>query len=88
MSPRLPASHPNLAHRGKGLCHPPTQVPLPTGVPAHRCGLLNCEAVLELLIRQLGGASERVQMVRPGSVGSGRGIVTSGVCSGGLWEGQ
>lgn len=42
--------------------------------PSCRCGVLNCEAVLELLLRHLGGTSERVQMVRvppPPRVGNG-----------------
>ncbi|XP_059989327.1 AP-4 complex accessory subunit tepsin isoform X13 [Lagenorhynchus albirostris] len=34
------------------------------------CGLLNCEAVLELLIRHLGATSERVQMRALGAIAS------------------
>eukprot|EP00070_Physeter_catodon_P035234 XP_028342128.1 AP-4 complex accessory subunit tepsin isoform X4 [Physeter catodon] len=34
------------------------------------CGLLNCEAVLELLIRQLGATSERAQMRALGAIAS------------------
>ncbi|XP_016061776.1 PREDICTED: AP-4 complex accessory subunit tepsin [Miniopterus natalensis] len=34
------------------------------------CGLLNCEAVLELLIRHLGGTSEHVQMRALGAIAS------------------
>ncbi|XP_022445062.1 AP-4 complex accessory subunit tepsin isoform X5 [Delphinapterus leucas] len=34
------------------------------------CGLLNCEAVLELLIRHLGASSERVQMRALGAIAS------------------
>lgn len=68
---------------------PPTGSPLPAPAPAPRphlllvpscrCGLLNCEAVLELLTRRLDGTSECVQMVRagprlgaPGGMGVGR----------------
>ncbi|XP_047613415.1 AP-4 complex accessory subunit tepsin isoform X3 [Phacochoerus africanus] len=34
------------------------------------CGVLNCEAVLELLLRHLGGTSERVQMRALGAIAS------------------
>ncbi|XP_044602074.1 AP-4 complex accessory subunit tepsin isoform X5 [Equus asinus] len=38
--------------------------------PSCRCGLLNCEAVLELLICHLGGTSECVQMRALGAIAS------------------
>lgn len=44
-----------------------------------RCGLLNCEAVLELLLFQLGTANELEQMVRAGAMGCTTGIVRLGV---------
>lgn len=54
-------------------CHSPLPAPGPEPPAPHptfwlppcRCGLLNCEAVLELLTRRLDGTSECVQMVRP-----------------------
>ncbi|KAB1266179.1 AP-4 complex accessory subunit Tepsin [Camelus dromedarius] len=39
-------------------------------VPPCRCGLLNCEAVLELLIRHLGGTGEHEQMRALGAIAS------------------
>ena len=62
---------------GMALAAHPAQVP-----SSHRCGLLNCEAVLELLTRCLAGTSELVQMVR--AAGAWAAMVA--FCPGPPWE--